>query len=98
MAGSTGCGLSTCAGVATGCAAGAGWAGVTRGFVSASAALARGEGARPAVLAASSDGSAQVLAQAPPGAVQAIAVTIEPEGGVPAPTGDKVLLGLPAVN
>jgi Anti-sigma-K factor rskA len=46
----------------------------------------------------SSDGSAQVLAQAPPGAVQAIAVTIEPEGGVPAPTGDKVLLGLPAVN
>jgi len=45
-----------------------------------------------------SDGRAQVLAQAPPGAVQAIAVTIEPEGGVPAPTGDKVLLGLPAAN
>lgn len=46
----------------------------------------------------STDGSAQVLAQAPPGAVQAIAVTIEPDGGVPAPTGDKVLLGLPAAN
>lgn len=44
------------------------------------------------------DGRAQVLAQAPPGAVQAIAVTIEPDGGVPAPTGDKVLLGLPAAN
>ena len=44
------------------------------------------------------DGRAQVLAQAPPGAVQAIAVTIEPAGGVPAPTGDKVLLGLPAAN
>jgi hypothetical protein len=43
-------------------------------------------------------GRAQVLAQAPPGAVQAIAVTIEPDGGVPAPTGDKVLLGLPAAN
>lgn len=44
------------------------------------------------------DGRAQVLAQAPPGAVQAIAVTVEPAGGVPAPTGDKVLLGLPAAN
>lgn len=44
------------------------------------------------------DGRAEVLAQAPPGAVQAIAVTIEPDGGVPAPTGDKVLLGLPAAN
>lgn len=44
------------------------------------------------------DGRAQVLAQAPPGAVQAIAVTVEPDGGVPAPTGDKVLLGLPAAN
>lgn len=44
------------------------------------------------------DGRAQVLAQAPPGAVQAIAVTIEPAGGVPSPTGDKVLLGLPAAN
>jgi hypothetical protein len=42
------------------------------------------------------DGRAQVLAQAPPGPVDAIAVTIEPEGGVPAPTGDKVLLGIPA--
>lgn len=50
------------------------------------------------VFAPTGDGSAQVLAQAPPGAVQAIAVTIEPDGGVPAPTGDKVLLGLPAAN
>jgi Anti-sigma-K factor rskA len=44
------------------------------------------------------DGRAQVLAQAPPGPIDAVAVTIEPDGGVPAPTGDKVLLGLPAVN
>lgn len=50
------------------------------------------------IFAPEGDGRAQVLAQAPPGAVQAIAVTIEPEGGVPAPTGDKVLLGLPAAN
>lgn len=42
------------------------------------------------------DGRAQVLAQAPPGPVDAIAVTIEPAGGVPAPTGDKVLLGIPS--
>jgi hypothetical protein len=42
------------------------------------------------------DGRAQVLAQAPPGPVDAFAVTIEPAGGVPAPTGDKVLLGVPA--
>lgn len=42
------------------------------------------------------DGRAQVLGQAPPGPVDAIAVTIEPAGGVPAPTGDKVLLGVPA--
>lgn len=50
------------------------------------------------VFGPASDGRAQVLAQTPPGPVQAIAVTIEPEGGVPAPTGDKVLLGLPAAN
>lgn len=42
------------------------------------------------------DGRAQVLAQAPPGPIDAVAVTIEPAGGVPAPTGDKVLVGLPA--
>lgn len=42
------------------------------------------------------DGRAQVLAQAPPGPVDAVAVTIEPAGGVPSPTGDKVLVGLPA--
>lgn len=42
------------------------------------------------------DGRAQVLAQAPPGPIDAVAVTIEPAGGVPAPTGDKVLIGLPA--
>jgi hypothetical protein len=41
-------------------------------------------------------GRADLLAQAPPGPVDAFAVTIEPAGGVPAPTGDKVLLGLPA--
>ncbi len=41
-------------------------------------------------------GRAQVLADAPPGAAAAFAVTIEPTGGVPAPTGDKVLLGIPA--
>jgi Anti-sigma-K factor rskA len=43
-----------------------------------------------------SSGRADLLAQAPPGPVDAFAVTIEPAGGVPAPTGDKVLLGLPA--
>ncbi len=41
-------------------------------------------------------GQAQVLAEAPPGPADAFAVTIEPRGGVPAPTGDKVLLGVPA--
>ena len=41
-------------------------------------------------------GRAQVLAAAPPGPAAAFAVTIEPAGGVPAPTGDKVLLGIPA--
>ena len=40
-------------------------------------------------------GRAQVLADAPPGPAAAFAVTIEPTGGVPAPTGDKVLLGIP---
>ena len=40
-------------------------------------------------------GRAQVLAAAPPGPAAAFAVTIEPTGGVPAPTGDKVLLGIP---
>lgn len=42
------------------------------------------------------NGRAQVLADAPPGPAAAFAVTIEPSGGVPAPTGDKVLLGIPA--
>lgn len=41
------------------------------------------------------NGRAQVLADAPPGPAAAFAVTIEPTGGVPAPTGDKVLLGIP---
>lgn len=41
-------------------------------------------------------GRAQVLAQAPPGPIDAVAVTIEPAGGVAAPTGDKVLIGVPA--
>jgi anti-sigma-K factor RskA len=41
-------------------------------------------------------GRADLLAEAPPGAPDAFAVTIEPAGGVPAPTGDKVLLGVPA--
>ena len=31
----------------------------------------------------------------PPGPAAAFAVTIEPTGGVPAPTGEKVLLGVP---
>jgi len=42
------------------------------------------------------DGRAQILAQAPPGPPQAFAVTLEPAGGVPSPTGAKVLLGAPA--
>ncbi|MEP7116241.1 MAG: anti-sigma factor [Acidobacteriota bacterium] len=43
------------------------------------------------------NGRAQVIADAPPGAAQAFAVTVEPAGGVPAPTGPKVLLGVPAL-
>ncbi len=49
------------------------------------------------VFALDESGQAQVLADAPPGPVDAFAVTLEPAGGVPAPTGDKVLLGVPAV-
>lgn len=41
-------------------------------------------------------GRAQVLTDAPGGAADAFAVTVEPAGGVPAPTGPKVLLGVPA--
>jgi hypothetical protein len=32
------------------------------------------------------------------GAPIAVAVTLEPEGGVPAPTGEKVLVGTPSVG
>jgi len=39
-------------------------------------------------------GRAQLLTGAPPGEAEAYAVTIEPAGGVPAPTGDRVLLGV----
>jgi hypothetical protein len=41
------------------------------------------------------DGRAQLLAPAPPGAPQALAVTVEPSGGVPAPTGPQYLVGTP---
>lgn len=41
------------------------------------------------------NGRAQLLAEAPPGPADAFAVTIEPTGGVPAPTGARVLLGVP---
>lgn len=47
------------------------------------------------VFALEASGRAQVLADAPPGPAAAFAVTIEPTGGVPSPTGDKVLLGIP---
>jgi anti-sigma-K factor RskA len=42
------------------------------------------------------DGRGDVVGAAPGGPVDAFAVTLEPEGGVPAPTGAKVLLGVPA--
>jgi anti-sigma-K factor RskA len=41
------------------------------------------------------DGRAQLLAAPPPGPAAAFAVTVEPIGGVPAPTGPQVLLGTP---
>lgn len=43
-------------------------------------------------------GRSQLVASVPPFAEQpaALAVTLEPEGGVPAPTGPKYLLGVPA--
>lgn len=41
-------------------------------------------------------GRAQLLSAAPGGPADAFAVTVEPAGGVPAPTGPKVLLGVPA--
>ena len=43
------------------------------------------------------DGAAQLLAEAAPGMAEAYAVTIEPLGGVPEPTGPKVLLGTPTI-
>lgn len=42
------------------------------------------------------DGRAQLLAPPPPGAPEALAVTVEPSGGVPAPTGPQYLLGTPS--
>jgi len=42
------------------------------------------------------NGRAQLLAVAPPGRPDAFAVTVEPAGGVPSPTGTRVLLGAPA--
>jgi hypothetical protein len=47
------------------------------------------------VFSRASDGRAQLLAPPPPGAPQALAVTVEPTGGVPAPTGPQYLLGAP---
>ena len=41
------------------------------------------------------NGAAQLLADAAPGMAEAYAVTVEPLGGVPEPTGPKVLLGTP---
>jgi anti-sigma-K factor RskA len=43
-------------------------------------------------------GRGQVISDAPPGAAQAFAVTVEPSGGLPAPSGPQVLLGTPAAN
>lgn len=48
------------------------------------------------VFEAGADDRAQLIAAAPPGAPQAAAVTVEPTGGVPAPTGPQYLLGVPA--
>lgn len=58
--------------------------------------IVRGAPVSHGVFALPADGRAQVLAPAPPGPIDAVAVTIEPAGGVPAPTGDKVLVGLPS--
>lgn len=44
------------------------------------------------------NGRAQVIGDAPPGAAEAFAVTVEPAGGLPAPSGPQVLLGTPAAN
>jgi len=41
------------------------------------------------------NGAAQLLAEPAPGMAEAYAVTVEPLGGVPEPTGPKVLLGTP---
>ncbi len=42
------------------------------------------------------DGRAQLVAPPPPGAPEALAVTVEPSGGVPSPTGPQYLLGTPS--
>ena len=42
------------------------------------------------------DGRAQLLAPPPPGPPEALAVTVEPSGGVPSPTGPQYLLGKPS--
>ena len=41
------------------------------------------------------NGAAQLLTESAPGMAEAYAVTVEPLGGVPEPTGPKVLLGTP---
>ncbi len=42
------------------------------------------------------DGGAHLIGSAPPGAPEALAVTVEPSGGMSVPTGPKYLLGAPA--
>ena len=43
------------------------------------------------------NGAAQLLAEPAPGMAEAYAVTVEPLGGVPEPTGPQVLLGTPTI-
>ena len=58
-------------------------------------AIVAGKPISHGVFGLEANGRAQLLANAPPGPADAFAVTIEPAGGVPAPTSAPVLLGPP---
>ena len=58
-------------------------------------AIVAGQPISHGVFGPEANGRAQLLANAPPGRADAFAVTIEPAGGVPAPTSAPVLLGSP---
>jgi anti-sigma-K factor RskA len=58
--------------------------------------IVAGQPVSAGLFAPDAEGRGDVMGAAPGGPAQAFAVTLEPEGGVPAPTGAKVLLGVPA--